>query len=462
MPVGLLVVAPRDVERADRVVLRPDLEQRLELPAPGVDGLLDGDAFEPRHVLPGPAVDVPARGAESMRTGGGRQRRDDDRLLDAGPRHLVEQAGGTVRPVAEPVRLSPPRAVGRERDVPRLGRERQAQRGGEGVHGVPPGGARQVDRLEGPRRRVRSGMALQEFAAVRLGEQGERDVAPRVDVVDQHQQLAEPRLPQVLLQQLRVAFPEFVVGRPPDPRAVHDLPQAPAEPRHRLRPIERRAEQPPPQAAAGDPPRRRTEGALDGVERQQREEGGDREHHEPRQINGQDRGREHGAQPRLVGRRERHAEFHADEREEVAGRQDHDRHGQRRHRQQGRRERRRQHPRRAPQRGTPAVGAARAAAAPQTARRPQPGSAVDGGEHRSDRADPAPGHQIDLDAGLHEGAQDAGVIGPGGAGAGQDERRPQLRDVPANRVDGRHGQAVRIRESSSARRARIRGRRPAS
>jgi hypothetical protein len=49
-------------------------------------------------------------------------------------------------------------------------------------------------------------------------------------------------------------------------------------------------------------------------------------------------------------------------------------------------------------------------------------------EQRADHADAAAGDDVELDAGFVQRPQHAGVIGAGGAGAGQDERGAALRE----------------------------------
>ena len=72
--------------------------------------------------------------------------------------------------------------------------------------------------------------------------------------------------------------------------------------------------------------------------------------------------------------------------------------------------------------------------APEALVVPQPLRAVDRREQRADHADAAAGDDVELDAGFVERAQHAGVIGAGGAGAGQDERGAALRRVRFGRL----------------------------
>ena len=55
--------------------------------------------------------------------------------------------------------------------------------------------------------------------------------------------------------------------------------------------------------------------------------------------------------------------------------------------------------------------------------------AADGAEYGGADTDTTTGQQIDLDAGLLQGAKDPGVIGTGRTGTRQDERRTKMRRV---------------------------------
>ena len=79
--------------------------------------------------------------------------RDHDHLLDTAVLDLFEQPGDRLRPVAQPVRLAAPVALGRKGHRPRLAHDGQArERRREHVHAVVAVDARQVERLAGPLR----------------------------------------------------------------------------------------------------------------------------------------------------------------------------------------------------------------------------------------------------------------------------------------------------------------------
>ena len=66
---------------------------------------------------------------------------------------------------------------------------------------------------------------------------------------------------------------------------------------------------------------------------------------------------------------------------------------------------------------------------PQAFAAPEALAAVDRGEDGAERADPAAGHEVDAHARFVQGAQHAGMVGAGSAGAGQHERGAKARGV---------------------------------
>ena len=104
-----------------------------------------------------------------------------------------------------------------------------------------------------------------------------------------------------------------------------------------------------------------------------------------------------------------------------------DYHGRQRHGNDGRRDAKRHNSESRCQ--TPPVQLMDGRRAPEPFVLPQSLSAVDGREQRADDANAAAGHDIHLDAGLVQRAQNARVIRAGRTGAGQNERSPKLRRV---------------------------------
>ena len=186
---------------------------------------------------------------------------------------------------------------------------------------------------------------------------------------------------------------------------------------------QRRAEQAPRLPLARPPPRRRPQERERESAAPARAIATSRQNSdEPRDDRGQRRRREQGVEPARVGRAEVAAAPRRDHQLRTAGRPG------RRARQPRKEPAESPEARRRPERpaGDP-QGPAPAVEAPaprpfHSPSGPTAGPAVDRGEHRAERADTAAGDEIDLDAGLVQRAEHAGVIGA---------RRARRRSGPA-------------------------------
>ena len=277
------------------------------------------------------------------------------------------------------------------------------------------------------------------------------EIAARIHVVDGHEQLAESWLPEVLGDELDIAASELDRRRRRQRRgAPNQIPELGAAALEQRRRRERAADQPAGEAV--------TRAALGAAREGRRHDAGRRRH-------AGDEDREHG-QPRHVGRHRawarrasrssgcrrrwpRSRPIEADEGQQHAGRG------------------------RSPwPASSRTIGSARMTPAParaqpamrerppppvETSRRrpppdavvvPEPRPAVHRGEHRADDARAAPGDQIDLDPGLVQRAQHAGLVGPGSPRPGQHQGRPQPRRVLAIRsvgvITGRNAESVTL------------------
>ena len=75
---------------------------------------------------------------------------------------------------------------------------------------------------------------------------------------------------------------------------------------------------------------------------------------------------------------------------------------------------------------TPVIELAGTGGPPHTARLPERRATIDCREHGADDTDPSTGDQIDLDTGLLQCPEDAGMIRPSRAAPGQDKRGPEV------------------------------------
>ena len=119
--------------------------------------------------------------------------------------------------------------------------------------------------------------------------------------------------------------------------------------------------------------------------------------------------------------------------------------GQQRERDEHDGQRRQHRPAGRPQGGAPAIQAPHRRAPPEAVLLPELGRAVDRVEQRADDAHAAPGDHVDLDAGLLERAQDAGVIGAGRPGPDQHERGSEMGGVSVAGFERRLDHHARLR-----------------
>ncbi len=196
-PVGTFVVDAREVERAKRIVRRPDHEQPRESPGPLFERIPDTCGFESGERVGGVAAKIPPLGAQFVRTSLRRERRHENDLLGASSRHLLEQPRQAAWPVADAMRLSPPRAFRRECHEVRLGRQRDRHTGGKRIDGVIARDAGKVEGFGRSRRRF-TAWTREEPRPMRLGKQRKHEVTPRIHVVHGHEELAEAWLTEIL------------------------------------------------------------------------------------------------------------------------------------------------------------------------------------------------------------------------------------------------------------------------
>ena len=265
---------------------------------------------------------------------------------------------------------------------------------------------------------------------VRLREQCEDQIAPPVEVVRRDQQLAKTGLAEVLGQQLGVALSQVFGTGPRDRRrAAHQRPQSVSEPAQRATDVERRPEQRPPQRPPHPTRRAGPHPGQPGRPDQHPEQERQRDHDQPGQPDGQcrrcedplDKLPEPGRQPLAPGQ--------PDDLEQIGQRVDQRREHDHAERQHQRAKRGTENPGGGTQRESPAVEPRRAPGTPQTSRVPELRGAVDRRKRCAHRANAAPRHQVDLDAGLVQRPQHAGMIRAGGSGAGQHQRCSDARRV---------------------------------
>ena len=220
----------------------------------------------------------PAR-AERMRSRQLRRGGHDNHLAGARSLDLLEHASQRTRPIAQPVRLAAPVALGRKQHQRGLRepRELPTRRPAPAGSGRGP---RRPDRTPRPTGARRRGPACAERMDRRSSgaEQREHEVAPRIEVVHDDEQLAEAGLSEVVGEQLGVAAGEVLRVRLSDLRAAAN--RAPTAPRGSRR-------RPPPSpigaasAAHQNPPRCRRRAGSSRVlnERCDRDRRGEHQHH---------------------------------------------------------------------------------------------------------------------------------------------------------------------------------------
>ena len=150
-PVGSIVEPAVEVERADRIVRRPDdVEPRTRL-AGELRGVADGRRLERLQVLADAPASVQPRRRKRVRARRIRRGRDEDDLLDVHQRQLFDQAQQAARAIAQAMRLAAPETFGGKRDRMRLGAERQRQRGRQRIGQVVAPEPGQIEDLAAPR-----------------------------------------------------------------------------------------------------------------------------------------------------------------------------------------------------------------------------------------------------------------------------------------------------------------------
>jgi hypothetical protein len=128
------------------------------------------------------------------------------------------------------MRFAAPVLVGQKRDRAPVGQQGHAQRRGDDAGQVIAGTAGEIEDLGATRVRGIDGRAAHQVApAVRVHER-EHEIAPGVDIVHAHDELAKARLAEVLVQQLDIAPRQLEVRRLFQVRrASHEVPHhAPA------------------------------------------------------------------------------------------------------------------------------------------------------------------------------------------------------------------------------------------
>ena len=272
----------------------------------------------------------------------------------------------------------------------------------------------------------------------------EDQVTPRVHVVDRDQQLAKSRLPQVLGEQFDVLPRELLAPRRSDRRgAANQVPQVGRAAGGEGLAGQRRAEQPPQQPAPRPAPYRIVH--VRPHQRGGQDRGGDqqRKQHEPRHDRRQRQRREQRIDPAREAAGQTLARpFETDERQHQADEAGQDGGGEQRDRQEENEAGGEGGVAGHPQRRAPAVESPGGGVLPDPARLPEPRPAVDRGEQRRGHADPTAADEIDLDPGLVQGSENAGVVRPRGAGSREQQRRAQPRRVgPVRGVRRDHARA---------------------
>ena len=144
-----------------------------------------------------------------MRSANVRGRRHDEDLLRAKIDGFLDEAPHARRPVAQPMRLTPPIGVGGERQWHGLAdeRSRQAARnhGGE----VLAGDATQIQDFTAAFFRGFNRRPANELSTPRFDDEREDQIAPGVDVVNGQDQLSKSGLPEVFSNQLHAAPAEL-------------------------------------------------------------------------------------------------------------------------------------------------------------------------------------------------------------------------------------------------------------
>ena len=375
-----------------------------------------------------PAAPRPSRRGAGSACGPGDSGAADTRSICSTPRSASSSSSADERrrPIAQPVRLAPPVPVGRKLDRVGVGRQRHRQRAGHGVRQVIPCPPRSGRSPSARRSSAAAAVGRRNNSRAGLRRQGDDQIAVRVEIVRGDHELAEPAAGR----DCRRATPRTAA---PDRRGAGCFSCAAPRIRshstrqHASRPL--RAESGDAAPAATTPPRARRVRARSAAVRPRRS---------PAAAASTSRPAAAATSAAPPARRPlRHAEVRADEARRAANADHPSR------KSSGNTSEPRAHAASAAPRwpsARPSAHAAtrnprrhgiacRARRPPEPLRLPEPLRAVDGREQRADDADAAAGDDVDLDAGLLQRAQHAGVIRAGRAGAGQDERGAKLGGV---------------------------------
>ena len=286
------------------------------------------------------------------------------------------------------------------------------------------------------------GAPLEEGRAVRLAQQADRDVPPRVDVVHEQEHLAETGMSQVVDEQFRVTLSQVVPPRRGDgSSSPHQVPESAYEPVGRRLPVERRADQPPPEATPSAPAPVRSGLGLERVDQEKRQQRRDAGDHDSRDVAGEAGRIELRREQPSVRSGHGGACVDAQKPEQIARGINDGRSHQRQQRERQGGENGREQPSGDPEGPAPPVQFSYPRPAPAAAVIPEPGAAVHGREEGADDADAPAGYQVYLHARFGQRAEHAGVVRAGRAGARQYERRSQLRNVAVRRLGNWHSRA---------------------
>ena len=249
----------------------------------------------------------------------------------------------------------------------------------------------------------------------------------RVDVVRDNHQLAKTGLIEVLREQLGVPAPE--IGRV---RLLHRRGSANQVPHHPPRVVDRgpggkrrAGRQPPPAAGA---PIGRTAPSLDQHGDRRRRE---HQHDEARNPGGECLGREGRFRCMQVRGDETAGAARAHQLQQEIDGKDRQTECHQRQRRRGNRNGGGDAPDGEARSLAPGIQRLNPWGSPKAFRVPQPLGSVDRGKQGAHRADPAAADDVELHAGFVQCAQDAGMVGAGGAAAAEHQRRPQARGVRA-------------------------------
>ena len=451
--VGSIVEAAGEIERADRVVRGPDREDARPRRRSARSDVADGRRLGRLQVLADAAAAVEPRRRQRVRARAIRAR--PTRARSARRSSAISSSSRRSRlagPIAQPMGFAAPVARrGANVIGVRLGRQRNGQRSRR-PRRPDDRGPRRPDRAPrpaAPRRPRWSAAGSDRGGALRRPARTPDRGARRV--VHGDQQLAESRLTEVVDEQLGVAAAEIDAGRLLElRRAAHAGPTSPPSSarspgaadsgartmRHQNAsappaPVAPAPAEPPPTPRLPQPSTSSTRrgshvGSAVGRERRLRRTRGTRTSARRRRRRRPSSGRNRSE--RRPGPRAIDGERHRDERDRHRQRHDGD-----------------------AQRRPPAIEPPHRRRAPEPLLVPEPLRAVDRREQRADDADAAAGDDVELDAGFVQRAQDAGVIGAGGAGAGQDERGAALWRVGfGGRTRRRARSFRRLRRGSSS------------